>query len=75
LELQCSPVQDEKGSVSALLIVGREIKAQSSLEKSLRFIERKYQDLFESSNDAIMILDKEGFFDCNRRTLEDSKRS
>ncbi len=70
MELQCSPVQDEKGSVSALLIVGREIKAQSSLEKSLRFIERKYQDLFESSNDAIMILDKEGFFDCNRRTLE-----
>jgi len=69
-ELQCSPIRDESGSVTALLGVARRINAQSSLEESLQFIERKYQDLFESSNDAIMILDKEGFFDCNRKTLE-----
>jgi len=70
LQLQCSAIRDEKGSVTALLGVARRISAQSSLEESLQFIERKYQDLFESSNDAIMILDKEGFFDCNRKTLE-----
>lgn len=70
LDLQLLPIRDEKRSVTALLAVAREIKAQGSLEESLRFVERKYQDLFESSNDAIMILDKEGFFDCNRKTLD-----
>lgn len=32
--------------------------------------EAKFQALFESSTDAIMLLDRDGFFDCNRATLE-----
>jgi PAS domain S-box-containing protein len=70
LEMQLSVIRDEKGLPEAFLGVAREITEQSRMEESLRFVERKYQDLFESSNDAIMILDKEGFFDCNRKTLE-----
>jgi len=32
--------------------------------------ETKFRVVFESSRDAIMLLDKQGFFDCNRATLE-----
>jgi PAS domain S-box-containing protein len=32
-------------------------------------IETKFRTLFESSSDAIMLLDENGFFDCNQATL------
>jgi PAS domain S-box-containing protein len=32
--------------------------------------EKKYSTIFESSNDAIMLLDERGFFDCNDATLK-----
>jgi len=32
--------------------------------------EAKFRIVFESSRDAIMLLDEKGFFDCNRATLE-----
>ena len=40
-------------------------QAQAALAES----ERKYRSLYESSNDAIMLLDTERFFDCNDATL------
>jgi PAS domain S-box-containing protein len=39
-------------------------------EAALRESEAKFRSLFESSDDAIMILDKDSFLDCNRATLE-----
>ena len=35
----------------------------------LRESEAKYRTLYESSSDAIMMLDEKGFFDCNNATL------
>jgi len=32
--------------------------------------EQKYRNLFEGTRDALMLLDRNGFFDCNNRTLE-----
>jgi PAS domain S-box-containing protein len=39
-------------------------------EQTLKENEEKLRDLFESSNDAIMLLTEKGYFDCNARTLE-----
>jgi PAS domain S-box-containing protein len=36
----------------------------------LRDSEKKFRALFESSNDAVMLLNETGFFDCNAPTLE-----
>ncbi len=33
-------------------------------------VEEKFRTLFESSSDAIMLLDEKGFFDCNKSTLK-----
>jgi len=38
--------------------------------RALRENEQKFRAIYEGSNDAIMLLDENGFFDCNPRTLE-----
>ena len=45
-------------------------KMVESRTKDLQQNERKYRTLFESSSDAIMLLDEKGFFDCNSATLK-----
>ncbi len=44
----------------------REIESQRRLAAS----ERRFQAIFEASDDALMLLDESGFLDCNRRTLD-----
>lgn len=39
-------------------------------EDQLKENEAKYRTLFESANDAIFLMDKEIFIDCNQKTLE-----
>ena len=41
-----------------------------SEEKLLRESEEKFRKVFESSNDAIMLLNEKEFFDCNSATLK-----
>ncbi|MEW5956648.1 MAG: GAF domain-containing protein [Chloroflexota bacterium] len=40
------------------------------IEESLRENEERFRAIFEGSNDAVMLLTEQGFFDCNQRTLE-----
>ncbi len=41
-----------------------------SLARKLVWSEEKFRSVFESSSDAIMLLDEEGFIDCNGATLK-----
>jgi PAS domain S-box-containing protein len=43
---------------------------QAGLIASLQESEKKYRSLYESTTDAVILLDEEGFLDCNRATLE-----
>ncbi len=40
------------------------------LHKDLEASEEKFRSIFESANDAIMLLDEKGFFDCNAATIK-----
>jgi PAS domain S-box-containing protein len=44
--------------------------AEEQTEKMLKDSEVKFKNLYESSSDAIMLLDEKGFFDCNKATLD-----
>lgn len=47
-----------------------EIFERKQVEDALRGSEEKYRTVFESSSDAIMLLDDRGFIDCNDQALK-----
>ncbi|MCP4674622.1 MAG: PAS domain S-box protein, partial [Deltaproteobacteria bacterium] len=65
-------------TVTPFLLDGREVLLESfvnttdrkRVEKALRDSEAKFRTLYESSSDAVMLLDEKGFFDCNAATLK-----
>ena len=49
--------------------LAEEVAQRRIAEESLRESEARFRALYESSSDAIMLLDRDGFFDCNDATL------
>ena len=47
----------------------RDITERKRLEETLQKSEVKFRSLFDSTVDAVMLLDEKGFFDCNEATL------
>ena len=50
--------------------LAKENKARLEAENNLQKSELKFRSIFESSRDTFMLLDHEGFFDCNDATLQ-----
>jgi diguanylate cyclase (GGDEF)-like protein/PAS domain S-box-containing protein len=48
----------------------RQVTEQKQAEAALRESEAKFRTLFESANDAILLMQDDCFVDCNQRTLE-----
>jgi diguanylate cyclase (GGDEF)-like protein/PAS domain S-box-containing protein len=47
-----------------------DISDRKHSEESLQRSESKFRTLYDSTSDAVMLLDENGFFDCNKATLE-----
>lgn len=69
LSLSISPVMDSAGKVVGVSFIGRDVTDTRRMEEKLHKSEEDYRALFESSRDAIMMLDRSGFLDCNKATL------
>lgn len=48
----------------------KDITERRKVEEALRENEEKFRTLYESSSDAVMLLNEKGFFDCNNSTLK-----
>ncbi|MDO8725310.1 MAG: PAS domain S-box protein [Candidatus Methanoperedens sp.] len=48
----------------------RDISERKAAQEALIDSEEKFRTLYDSSSDAIMLLDEKGFFDCNNATLQ-----
>ena len=70
LSLSISPVMDSYGKTVGVSFIGRDVTLTRRMEEKLRKSEDEYRMLFESSRDALMMLDRSGFLDCNKATLE-----
>src|ERR1039458_8747151 len=46
-----------------------EVVEHTRAEEALHRSETKFRTLYDSTSDAVMLLDKKGFFDCNQATL------
>ncbi|MGC9323329.1 MAG: PAS domain S-box protein [Desulfomonilia bacterium] len=60
---------DDSGRITHYLSTGRDVTTAKYVENSLIQALEKYSSLFESSNDAIIILDRDRVIDCNSATL------
>ncbi|RMF10001.1 MAG: PAS domain S-box protein, partial [Candidatus Neomarinimicrobiota bacterium] len=54
----------------ATLVVARDITDRKQAEQARKESETWYRTLFESATDAIFIMSRDRFIDCNQRTLE-----
>lgn len=63
-------LRDEQGNSAGYEGIIRDISEQKRAAMALQESELKYRGLFESTSDAIMMVDRNGFFDCNTATLK-----
>ena len=63
------PIYDEQGEYVGYRGVDADITERKQYEEAMQRSEAKFRTLFESSSDAVMMLDENGFFDCNDATL------
>ena len=66
ISLSAEPI--EVGGVQCLVSVLHDITDRIRAEQALRDSEQKFKTLFESANDAIFIMNRLSFVDCNRMT-------
>ncbi|MEG3941140.1 MULTISPECIES: PAS domain-containing sensor histidine kinase [unclassified Microcoleus] len=72
-----TPLRDESGELQGFSQIMQDITEQKraaeekmQLIASLQESERKFRTLYESTTDAVMLLDEQGFLDCNPATLK-----
>jgi PAS domain S-box-containing protein len=68
-EINWSPIHAADGNVIGATAFVRDITRRKRVETALAESEHKYRSLFESSNDAMMLLTDNRFFDCNPAAL------
>ena len=68
-EMTITPLADQQGNISHFIAVKQEITARKLMEQTLRVSEEKFRSLYDSTTDAVMLLDDDGIFDCNAATL------
>ncbi len=72
-----TPLRNESGELQGFSQIMQDITKQKRaaeekmlLIASLQASEKKFRTLYESTTDAVMLLDEEGFLDCNPATLK-----
>lgn len=68
-EFSWNPIRAIDGEVEGVTAFIQDIARRKRVETALAESELKYRRMFELSNDAIMLLDGDRFFDCNTATL------
>ena len=66
--LEATVAWDADGAEVGRVVIS-DITTRKLAEEALRISETKFRTLYDSTSDAVMLLDKQGFMDCNQATL------
>jgi PAS domain S-box-containing protein len=69
IEISSKVLLNSQGKLIGIQGITRDIAERKKAEKILKDSKIKLQLLYDSSSDAIMLLDEKGFFDCNEAAL------
>ena len=64
-EYYIKPVKDKNNNIIGTTGIIRDTTQQKRAEETLHRSEAKYRTLFDSTSDAVMLLDEKSFIDCN----------
>ncbi len=64
-----SRLLDSEGQPMGITAIGRDITERKRAEMALQEREQRYRTLFEGANDAIFIMERNKFIECNNMTL------
>jgi PAS domain S-box-containing protein len=70
VDFSLTPYRDEEGAVRWLFPEGRDVTAQKQAESALRESEEKFRQIFQRSQDGILLLDGDQFIESNPAVLE-----
>ena len=65
-----SPISDINDKRTGIVGVIQDISEMKAAERTLTIREEKYRTLFNGANDAILLMNKDTFIDCNPKALE-----
>lgn len=69
-DMTISPVRDVRGEITHFVSISRDVSARKRTESAMKESEEKFRTLFETSGDAIFLMNGELFVDCNARAVE-----
>ena len=64
-----APIKNEKGEIINYIATKEDITERKLIEESLIRSEMKFRSLFDTTSDAVMLLNEKGFLDCNQAGL------
>jgi len=65
-----SPIRNARGEVVGSVVTARDITALKQKDEAFIKSETKFRTLFDSTTDAVMLMDDQGYFECNQATLD-----
>lgn len=69
MEVHAYPLFDKNGRLIRMIETSIDITERRRAEEALHKSETRLRTMYETSRDAVMLLDEKGFFDCNEATL------
>ena len=68
--LSIVPLVDNAGIIEGMICLARDITQRKIEQLRIEEMRRRYQTLFETAGDGILVLKDDRFVDCNKRALE-----
>ncbi|MCE7065988.1 PAS domain-containing hybrid sensor histidine kinase/response regulator [Dyadobacter sp. CY326] len=70
VDLKITPVFNDKGQCTNFVAIERDITRRKRSEEAIMNSEAKFRSLYDSTSDAVVLFDREGYLDCNPAALK-----